>query len=143
MLGYFGAPEQTAEKFQGDWFLTGDQGVMGDDGQITYLGRNDDMMNAGGFRVSPIEVEQVLAKYPGVAAVGATEVTVRADVTVIAAFYTADAPLDEVAMALYAQENLARYKQPRLYVHLPELPMGANGKLLRRALRAGYEVQND
>jgi acyl-coenzyme A synthetase/AMP-(fatty) acid ligase len=143
MLGYFGAPEQTAEKFQGDWFLTGDQGVMGDDGQITYLGRNDDMMNAGGFRVSPIEVEQVLAKYPGVAAVGATEVTVRADVTVIAAFYTADAPLDEVAMALYAQENLARYKQPRLYVHLPELPMGANGKLLRRALRAGYEAQND
>ncbi len=143
MLGYYGAPEQTAEKFQGDWFLTGDQGVMGDDGQITYLGRNDDMMNAGGFRVSPIEVEQKLAKYPGVAAVGATEVTVRADVTVIAAFYTADAPLDEVAMALYAQENLARYKQPRLYVHLPELPMGANGKLLRRALRAGYEAQND
>ena len=143
MLGYFGAPDQTAEKFQDGWFMTGDQGVMGSDGQITYLGRNDDMMNAGGFRVSPIEVEQKLAQYPGITAIGATEVTVRADVTVIAAFYTADAPLDEAALALYAQENLARYKQPRLYVHLPELPMGANGKLLRRALRAGYEAQND
>jgi acyl-coenzyme A synthetase/AMP-(fatty) acid ligase len=143
MLGYFGAPDQTAEKFQDGWFMTGDQGVMGPDGQITYLGRNDDMMNAGGFRVSPIEVEQKLAQYPGITAIGATEVTVRADVTVIAAFYTADTPLDEAALALYAQENLARYKQPRLYVHLPELPMGANGKLLRRALRAGYEAQND
>ncbi len=143
MLGYLGAPQQTAAKYQGDWFLTGDQGVMGADGQITYLGRNDDMMNAGGFRVSPIEVEQTLAKFPGITAVGATEVMVRADVTVIAAFYTADAPLDDSALALYAQDNLARYKQPRLYVHLPALPMGANGKLLRRALRAAYEAQND
>lgn len=143
MLGYLGAPEQTAAKFQGDWFLTGDQGVMGEDGQITYLGRNDDMMNAGGFRVSPIEVEQVLARYPGITAVGATEVEVRPDVTVIAAFYTAQTTLDDAALALYAQENLARYKQPRLYVHLPELPMGANGKLLRRQLRAAYEAQND
>ena len=143
MLGYLGAPEQTAEKFQDGWFMTGDQGVMAEDGQITYLGRNDDMMNAGGFRVSPIEVEQKLVSYPGITAVGVTEVTVRADVSVIAAFYTADATLDEAALALYAQENLARYKQPRLYVHLPELPMGANGKLLRRALRAGYEAQND
>ncbi len=141
MLGYLGAPDQTAAKYQGEWFLTGDQGMMAEDGQVTYLGRNDDMMNAGGFRVSPIEVEQVLATFPGVLSVGATEVEVRPDVTVIAAFYTADSPLDEAALALYAQDNLARYKQPRLYVHLPELPMGANGKLLRRALRAAYEAR--
>ena len=88
-------------------------------------------------------IEQSLAKFPGITAVGATEVTVRADVTVIAAFYTADTALDDAALALYAQDNLARYKQPRLYVHVPELPMGANGKLLRRALRAAYEAQND
>lgn len=141
MLGYLAAPDQTTAKYQDEWFLTGDQGRMDADGQITYLGRNDDMMNAGGFRVSPIEVEQTLASFPGITAIGATEVTVRADVTVIAAFYTADSPLDEAALALYAQANLARYKQPRLYVHLPELPMGANGKLLRRALRTGYEAR--
>ena len=141
MLGYLGAAEQTAQKYQGDWFLTGDQGVMAEDGQITYLGRNDDMLNAGGFRVSPIEVEQSLAKFPGIHAVGVAEVEVRPDVTVIAAFYTADSPLDEAALALYAQDNMARYKQPRLFIHLPELPMGANGKLLRRSLRAAYEAQ--
>ena len=60
MLGYLGAPEATARKFRGDWFLTGDQGAMDDTGAITYLGRADDMMNAGGFRVSPMEVEAVL-----------------------------------------------------------------------------------
>ena len=64
MLGYLGAPEATAEKFAGDWFLTGDQGVMDADGQIAYLGRADDMMNAGGFRVSPIEVEHASLRIP-------------------------------------------------------------------------------
>jgi acyl-coenzyme A synthetase/AMP-(fatty) acid ligase len=140
MLGYFNAPEATSARFQGDWFLTGDQGRMRSDGQIDYLGRRDDMMNAGGFRVSPIEIEQVLLSAPGITGVGVAEVTVKQDTTVIAAFYTAAAPLDEAALHRYAQANLARYKQPRLYVHLPSLPLGANGKLLRRSLRAHIEA---
>ncbi|MEQ6247981.1 class I adenylate-forming enzyme family protein [Sulfitobacter sp. HNIBRBA3233] len=139
MLEYLGAPEETAQKFRGDWFLTGDQGAMDDDDQITYLGRADDMMNAGGFRVSPIEVEQSLARFPGITAVGAAEVAVKADTTVIAAFYTAPAPLDEDALRAFASENLARYKQPRLFIHLDALPTGANGKLMRRRLRQQYE----
>ena len=142
MLGYRHAPDETARKFQGNWFMTGDQGVMDADGQITYLGRDDDMMNAGGFRVSPIEVEQALARIEGITAVGAAEVEIKQDVRVIAAFYTAPAPLDETALRRYAETNLARYKQPRLYVHLPELPTGANGKLLRRVLASRYEAQN-
>lgn len=141
MLGYLDAPDQTAARYQGDWFLTGDQGVMDGVGQITYLGRNDDMMNAGGFRVSPLEVEAVLADAPGITGIGVAEVEIKPDVFVIAGFYTAPAPLDEDVLHLYAQTKLARYKQPRLYVHLPALPMGANGKLLRRSLRATYEAQ--
>ena len=140
MLGYLHSPEETAAKMQGDWFLTGDQGSMDEDFRITYLGRNDDMMNAGGFRVSPVEVESCLARYEGITGVGAAEVTLKQDVTGIAAFYTADAPLDETALRRYAEANLARYKQPRVYIHLPLLPMGANGKLLRRALRQHYEA---
>lgn len=143
MLGYLGAPEQTEARFQGDWFLTGDQGVMDADGQITYLGRRDDMMNAGGFRVSPLEVEAALATAPGVTGVGAAEVEVKPGVSVIAAFYTAPAPLDDTALARYAEQTLARYKQPRLYIHLAALPTGANGKLLRRRLRAEFEARKD
>jgi acyl-coenzyme A synthetase/AMP-(fatty) acid ligase len=140
MLGYLGEPAETAAKMRGEWFLTGDQGSMDDNFQITYLGRNDDMMNAGGFRVSPVEVESCLAKFEGITAVGAAEVTLKQDVTGIAAFYTAAAPLDEAALRRYAEANLARYKQPRVYIHLPVLPMGANGKLLRRALRQHFEA---
>ena len=140
MLEYLDAPQETAAKMQGDWFLTGDQGSMDSDHQITYLGRNDDMMNAGGFRVSPVEVESCLARFDGITAVAAAEVEVKADVRVIAAFYTAPRPLDEDALRGYAEGNLARYKQPRLYIHLPQLPMGANGKILRRALRQQFEA---
>ncbi|MEP1943168.1 MAG: class I adenylate-forming enzyme family protein [Sulfitobacter sp.] len=140
MLGYLNAADETAAKMQGDWFLTGDQGVMDRAFQITYLGPNDDIMNAGGFRVSPIEIESCLAQIDGITAVGAAEVCVKQDVTVIAAFYTGPAPLDEDALRRYAESNLARYKQPRLYVHLPNLPIGANGKILRRSLRQKFEA---
>ena len=139
MLGYLHAPAETAQKFQGDWFLTGDQGMMRADGQMIYLGRADDMMNAGGYRVSPLEVEQALTGYPGITAIAATEIEIKPDTRVIAAFYTGPAALDEAALARYASTVLARYKQPRLYIHLPRLPTGANGKLLRRALRSQFK----
>lgn len=141
MLGYFGDPEGTAARFQGDWFLTGDQGVMDGAGQITYLGRGDDMMNAGGFRVSPLEVEAVLLEHPGIEAVGCAEVAVKQDVSVIGAFYTGPAALPEEDLAAFAEDRLARYKQPRLYRHLAALPTGANGKLQRRALRQLWKEQ--
>ncbi len=135
MLGYLGAPEDTAARMRGDWFLTGDQGAMDADGHITYLGRADDMMNAGGFRLSPLEVEAALSAHPGIEQVGVTDVEVKRDARIIVAFYTGPAELDETELHAFASERLARYKQPRAYVHLDALPTGANGKLLRRALR--------
>jgi acyl-coenzyme A synthetase/AMP-(fatty) acid ligase len=135
MLGYLGAPEATAAKFVGDWFLTGDQGMMDADGEITYLGRADDMMNAGGYRVSPIEVEQALLPHPGIDEVAVTDIEVKEDARVIMAFYTGPEPLDPVALDAFARERLAGYKAPRDYIHVDALPTGANGKLLRRALR--------
>lgn len=134
MLGYIGAPEATRAKFQGDWFLTGDQGVMDAEGQITYLGRSDDMMNAGGYRVSPIEVEQAFADLPGLTEIGVTQVEVKPDVFIIAAFYTAQDPIDTAVLHAHAHERLAHYKTPRSYVHLERLPRNANGKLMRSAL---------
>ena len=135
MLGYVGAPEETAERFAGDWFLTGDQGAMAEDGEIRYLGRGDDMMNAGGYRVSPIEVESALADLPGITEVGVTDVAVKEGVNVIAAFYVAAEPLDETLLQARAAERLARYKQPRAYVRVDALPRNANGKLVRKALK--------
>ena len=143
MLGYLDAPEETAARMSGEWFLTGDQAMTDENGALIYLGRKDDMMNAGGFRVSPIEVEKVLAQFPGIKDVGVTDIMVKADTRVIAAFYTGPHPLDDERLRAYVQQNLARYKQPRLFIHLAELPLGNNGKLQRRSLASIYEGQHD
>lgn len=135
MLGYWGAPEATAARFSGDWFLTGDQMAMAGNGALTYLGRDDDMMNAGGFRVSPVEVETVFNAHPDIQECAAVESTVKADTTAICLYYTAGAPLSEADLLGYAADRLARYKTPRLFRHVEALPRNPNGKLLRRALR--------
>ncbi|WP_417727313.1 class I adenylate-forming enzyme family protein [Roseovarius sp.] len=139
MLGYLGAPEATAQKFNGDWFLTGDQGMMDDAGHITYLGRADDMMNAGGYRVSPMEVETALSAHPGITSVAVTDIEVKEDARVIMAFYTGPETLDPTALDTFARARLAGYKAPRGFFHVAALPTGANGKILRRALRPIYE----
>jgi len=139
-LHYWNAPAETAARHIGDWFVTGDIGVMDAEGAVTHLGRDDDMMNAGGVRVSPVEVEEALTAHPAIAEAAACEVSLRADVSVIAAFYTGPAPLDEAALAAHVAARLARYKQPRLYVWRASLPRNANGKLARKTLRAEWEA---
>ncbi|WP_298291466.1 class I adenylate-forming enzyme family protein [uncultured Litoreibacter sp.] len=133
MIGYLGdAP------VQGAWFATGDMAQMTEDGTITYLGRGDDMMNAGGYRVSPLEVEACFNALSGVTACAAVQVEVKAHAFVIALYVAGTA--DEQAMRAHAEQNLAPYKRPRLYIRRDALPYGANGKLNRRALRATYEA---
>ncbi|PSL19474.1 class I adenylate-forming enzyme family protein [Shimia abyssi] len=140
MLGYLNAPEDTAARYQGGWFLTGDQGVMAQTHAIAYAGRDDDMMNAGGYRVSPLEVEATLSRYPGITAVAVTDVEIKQDVRMIAAFYTSIDELDETALNAYATSNLARYKQPKLFQRRDALPTNPNGKLSRRALRETFKA---
>ena len=66
MLGYWRRPEEEAQVFRGEWFVGGDLGSIDDDGYVTHLGRSNELMNAGGYRVSPQEVEAALARCPGV-----------------------------------------------------------------------------
>ena len=141
-LGYFEAEAETKMKFAGDWFLTGDVVSMAEDGAVRYLGRSDDMMNAGGYRVSPVEVEAAMASFPGLHEAAAAEVAVRPAVTVIACFYTADTGLDEAALSAHAASHLARYKQPRLFLRVEALPKNANNKVLRRVLRQEWESRH-
>lgn len=137
MLGWFDGTPLPKD----DWFPTGDSAVMAEDGALSYLGRADDLMNAGGHRVSPVEVESALTAHPAIAEAAAAEVTVKPGTTVIAAFYVADTPPDTAELEAWCAARLARYKTPRLFLRVDSLPRGANGKLLRRALRDGYDAQ--
>ena len=103
-------------------------------------------MNAGGYRVSPHEVEAALAHCPGVAEVACTEVRVRSDVSVIAAFVvqTGGMALDAATIKTFAAGHLAAYKVPREIFFVDQIPRTANGKVQRKALaegaRAGVET---
>ena len=111
---------------------------MDQDGQIEYCGRADDIMTAGGYRVSPLEVESALRLYPDLGDVAVTEV--KPQVFVIAAFHTGVADLDHVVVKRFVETRLAQYKQPRLYIHICRLPTGPNNKILRHKLRDYYKA---
>ncbi|MDR0809646.1 MAG: AMP-binding protein [Gemmobacter sp.] len=134
MLGYLDAPEATAARLRDGWFRTGDRVRLSPEGAVEYLGRTDDQMNPGGFRVSPLEVEAALHGLPGIEELAVAEVEVAPGNRVIAAFCRAPAPLDEALLSAEAAARLARYRQPRIWQRVDALPRNANGKLDRRAL---------
>jgi acyl-coenzyme A synthetase/AMP-(fatty) acid ligase len=134
MRGYLGRPAP-----QGPWFRTGDVALMSAEGIITHLGRRDDLMNAGGFRVSPLEIESAFHDLPGLTACAAAEVEVAPGTRIIALFYEGPCRIDATALHQRAELALARWKQPRHYQHLETLPRTANGKLVRRALSPLYQ----
>ncbi len=137
MLGYWRRPEEEALVMRGDWFAGGDLAVIDEDGYVFHRGRANDLMKALGYRVSPLEVEAVLAEHPSVAEVACAEARVRADVSVIAAFVVlhSGAQADSAEIEAFAAERLASYKRPRAVVFVDALPRTANGKVIRSALR--------
>jgi fatty-acyl-CoA synthase len=138
MSGYLGQPEKTAEVVVDGWFKGGDLGYLDDDGYLYLAGRKHDMIIRGGENIYPIEIETVLAAYPGVvecAVVGVPDAfwgeTVRAHVTL------ADgARVTPADIRRFCRERLARYKVPdQIRIHTDPLPKNATGKVLRRLLR--------
>ena len=136
MLGYWERPDEEETVLRGEWFAGGDLASLDADGYLWFHGRNDDLMNAMGYRVSPNEVEAALAEHPDVAEVGVAELSVRADVRVIAAFVVPrqGAQPDEAALIAWCNERLAGYKSPRAVRFLDALPRTANGKVQRKKL---------
>lgn len=131
MLRYWGE-----EPRQDEWFATGDTAELDADGYVWCHGRIDDMMNAGGFRVSPLEVEKVLLQHPDVAEAGVREWRVSETASIIAAFLVpreGTVP-NEAGIQAFVSDRLAAYKHPKQVWFVPALPRTANGKLNRKAL---------
>ncbi|MBL8259998.1 MAG: AMP-binding protein [Candidatus Competibacteraceae bacterium] len=139
MLGYWNRPDEEELVYRGEWFIGGDLVHFDADGYMSYHGRNDDVMNAMGYRVSPLEVEHCLSQHPAVAEVAVTELKVREGVSVIAAFVVPRDPdepegVDAAPLLAYAHQHLAAYKCPREIIFTDSLPRTANGKVRRRDL---------
>jgi len=130
-LGYWGE-----DRFNSEWFATGDTADIDADGYVWCHGRIDDMMNAGGFRVSPLEVEKVLLLHPDIAEAGVREWRVSETASIIAAFVVprVGASVNEDAVLAFIKDRLAAYKCPKQIWFVPALPRTPNGKLNRKAL---------
>ena len=137
MKGYWEKPEETAKTMRGDWFLTGDIGVMDADGYVRIVDRKKDMIVVSGFNVYPNEVEDVLAAHPAVREAAVIGVPDPESGEAVKAFIvTSDPGLSAEALRSYLREHLTGYKVPKLYEFRDELPKSNVGKILRKDLRA-------
>lgn len=137
-VGYWRRTEASRQVFRGEWLVTGDTYVCDEEGYFTCLGRNSDMLKAGGIWVSPAEVESRLLEHPAV--VEAAVVGLADDDGLdkpVAVVVTADgATTDEAALVAWCREGLAHFKAPRHVVFVDDLPKTATGKLQRFKVRA-------
>lgn len=136
--GYLGDPIKTAESIDGEgWVHTGDLGQFDGRGALHYLGRFNDMIKVGGENVAPLEVESVLAAFPGVTLCQAVGMPHPRLVEVVAAFVELEpgSRFDEHAMISYCASRMARYKVPATIRQITEWPMSAT-KIQKAALRA-------
>jgi long-chain acyl-CoA synthetase len=137
MKGYWQKPEETDKVMLGDWFLTGDIGVMDPDGYIRIVDRKKDMVVVSGFNVYPNEIEDVLAAHPAVLEAAVIGVPDEATGEAVKAFIVSSDPgLTEAAVRAYAKEHLTAYKIPKRVEFRDELPKSNVGKILRKDLRA-------
>jgi benzoate-CoA ligase family protein len=133
-LGYWHRTEATRRVFQGEWLNTGDTYVRNGEGYYTCLGRNSDMLKAGGIWVSPAEVESRLLEHPAVreAAVVGVPDDDGLDKPLAAVVATG---VDEEELIAWCRDGLAHFKAPRRVVFVDELPKTATGKLQRFRVR--------
>lgn len=129
--GYENNPEANAKAFTQGWFRTGDQGRIDADGYLALTGRLKELINRGGEKISPLEIDDVLLRHPAVAEALAFAVPHKTLGEDVHAAVVLKGEATESELRNYAAGLLAEFKVPRKVYILPELPRGATGKLQR------------
>ena len=141
--GYWQMPEKTREELREDgWFITGDLGCRDADGYVVIVGRAKDLVISGGFNVYPKEVELLLDEVPGVlesAVIGLPHPDFGEAVFAVLVPQKG-VPLDPDAALAAIRDKLARFKQPKAAVVVPDLPRNTMGKVQKNLLREQYKT---
>ncbi len=135
-LGYEANPEANGKAFTNGWFRTGDQGLLDEEGYLRLTGRLKELINRGGEKISPLEVDEVLMLHPAVAQVvtfGIPHAKLGEEVGA-AVVLREGQTATERELRDFAATRLADFKIPRKIVLLDEIPKGATGKLQRIGL---------
>ncbi|MDR2606659.1 MAG: AMP-binding protein [Oscillospiraceae bacterium] len=140
MMGYYLAPEKTADAMYDGWYHTGDTAWRDEDGYYYYVGRNDDIIKSSGYRIGPFEIESVLVQHEAVLECAITAVPdevrgnlVKATVVLNKGYEPSDALVKE--LQTYVKNETAPYKYPRIIEFVAELPKTINGKVRRAEIR--------
>jgi acyl-CoA synthetase (AMP-forming)/AMP-acid ligase II len=142
--GYWNMDEETRKTIVDGWLHTGDVCVKDEDGYVYYKDRIKDMINRGGEKVFPREVEEVIVAHPAVkevAVIGVPDERLGEEVKAIIVLNPGQQVSEEEIIAL-CKENLAAYKRPRSVDFVKELPKNPTGKILKKILRKGQTGDN-
>ena len=136
MLGYLDDPELTAAAFDGDYFKTGDLARMNADGCVALVGRSKDIISRGGLKIAPLEIDNLLAEHPDIAAALCAGVPNERLGEVLHAVIVprAGAQLDVAALRAWLLARIERFKVPEVFYFRDALPSGSSGKADRRAV---------
>lgn len=140
MLEYWNNPAASADKYAGDFLLTGDLGRQDEEGYLWYMSRSDDVITSAGYRIGPGEIEDCILRHPAVAMVGVVGVPDPVRTEAIKAWVVLKpGQLGSDALAAEIQDHvrtrLSGHEYPRYVSFTDALPMTATGKILRRELR--------
>jgi len=137
MRGYWNMPEATAAAMPDGWLRTGDIGLMDAAGWFYLVDRKKDMINAGGYKVWPREVEDVLYRHPSVreAAVVGIADDYRGETVKAGVSFKPGMAVERETLLAWCRANMAAYKCPKVLEIMDELPKTLTGKVLRRLLR--------
>jgi len=138
--GYENNPEANASSFTSGWFRTGDQGFLDGDGYLTLVARIKELINRGGEKISPREIDEVLLRHPAVAEAVAfgTPHRVWGEEVAAAVVMRENATVGATELLSYCRERLADFKCPKK-IHITQtIPRTATGKIQRRMVAAAY-----
>lgn len=142
--GYENNPEANKANFNNGWFRTGDQGFFDNDGYLKISGRLKEIINKGGEKISPLEVDNVLMDHPSIeqaVCFGYEDKMLGEDIAT-AIILKEGVNLDEAGLKIYAKEKLAKFKIPKKIFFVTEIPKGATGKLQRNVLAKKFGLNN-
>jgi acetyl-CoA synthetase len=139
-IGYWKNDEATREKYIGEWLVTGDTGRMDEEGYITFVGRNDDVITSAGYRIGPGPIEDCLLAHPAVRMAAVVGMPDPDRTEIVAAFVVLRegyAPNEALTRELqdHVRKRLAAHEYPRLVRYVESLPLTTTGKIIRRELR--------
>ena len=129
--GYENNPQANATAFVNGWFRTGDQGKLDPDGYLYLTGRIKELINRGGEKISPLEIDDILLRHPAVAEALAFAVPHKTLGEEIHAAVVLKSDTSEQELKSYCSQHLAEFKIPKQIHILEALPRGATGKLQR------------